>query len=593
MSRLLLALSLAIATLRGAVLGQGAVRDIAFSPDGERVAVARTTQVEIWDSTLHHLISTIPQKGNGLAWSPDGAKLAVQGVWTTLWDVPAGSKLTEWPSNNRAASISWSPSGERLVEAGNGSTLVYGVDGKLRTSQPKARLFEVAWSGVGNRVATLVDSGAEIWDPDSGKLIRTIAFNPGTFIATQNRFADLAWSPREPLLATCDAGNTIQIWNVDTGDLLATIKAGGTMHSQLSWSRDGERVALATDQSLIVWEGHSGKLVREIQSASRITLATFSPLLDHAIATNGAGQFEVWDLASNRSERVSSQRVESEYLAWSPQDLLLASWGSSGVVQIWDHSKGLVRSEFQAAIWGDRSVVWSSDGHWVAAASADGSISLHDVLVGNVTLTLRGARAPVFAISQSPDQTHLAAVAGGSLCVWDLSKPGPPLQFPIAGMQLAWSSAGTILVATMDNSLVEIDAATGKPTWSPTLETPPGRQQAPPVWISADGRAFIAGPRRTLWVRDSLSEAHEVGALPNGPETGFSWTADSGSVYWAQQMGAPGSLYTYDLRSGGKTSWMNLPLVPGHKSVAVSTDRRALAVGAPGIIMIVPGPRGR
>jgi WD40 repeat protein len=588
---LLAELFLGIATSRAAVLGQGFVRDIAFAPDGERVAVARTTHVEIWDSNLHRLMATIPQAGGGLAWSPDGAKLAIHGSWTTLWDVAKLSKLGEWPSHSGAESLSWSPAADRIIEATSGAAVVYGADGKLQRSRPKPRLFQVAWSGIGNRVAMLVDAGAEIWDPDSDKLIRTIAFPGAVTEVFEKRFANLAWSPREPLLATCNRMNTVQIWNGETGELLATMQGGGNMHSSLIWSRDGAQVALATDQSLIVWEARSGKLIREIHPALRVGLATFSPQLDRAIVSSVAGEFELWDLRSSTSQRVSAGNAETEYLAWSPQDLLLAAWGSSGIVQIWDHAKGVVRSQFHAAIWGDRSVVWSVDGRWIAAAADDGSISLHNALAGKTTLTLRGARAPVYAISLSPDGARLAAVAGGSLFVWELSKSRAPLQFPIPGMQLAWSSAGTILVGTIDNSLVEIDVATGKRVWSPKLETPAG-YQASPVWIAADGKSFIAGPQRTLWLRENLGEPREAGGIAGPREVSFSSPTGGGFVDWAEQLGFPGTLHTCDLRSG-QTSWMNLPSVAGPKSFAVSTDRRALAVGVGGVILFVSGPGGK
>ncbi len=110
----LVAFHLGVAVLRAAVLGQGYVRDIAIAPDGERIAVARTNQVEIWDSTLRRLIGTIPHTGR-LAWSPDASKLAMEGYWITVWDVRARSKLGEWVSGAGAETLSWSPSGDRIV----------------------------------------------------------------------------------------------------------------------------------------------------------------------------------------------------------------------------------------------------------------------------------------------------------------------------------------------------------------------------------------------------------------------------------------------------------------------------------------------
>jgi len=585
------------APLGAAALGQGYVRDIAFAPDGERVAVARPTLIEIWDSSLHHLITTVPLTAYSLAWSPDSSKLAIQDYWTTVWDVRGASRVSYWVNGCNGDWLSWSPAGDRIVEAGGCTKQIYGVDGKHQLPLlSQTRPSGVAWSPAGNYVALLLGNGVELWDPDSGKLLRSISFSGAVRYLYQKHPVGLAWSPREPLLATCDGLNSVQIWSEPAGDLLTTMQAAGDTHIKLAWSRDGKQVALATDQFLTVWEARSGKRLRELRSGLRIALASFSPTLDRAVAANNAGEFEVWDLASGKSERVNSRNAEWEHVAWSPQDLspqgrspqdsILASWGGSGVVQIWEPASGLLRAQFQAAVWGDRSVVWSSDGHWLAAAADDGSVSLHDPLAGDVIRTLHGARPPVYAISQSPDKTRLAAVAGGWLWVWDLSQTGPPRQWPIAGRQLAWGSDGTIMVVTMDDSAVEIDVATGKRTWSVNLETEAGRGWLTRVWLSADGHGFVGGQRQRVWLRDDFGTPRQTEVSLTGDPL-FSCTPDGRQACY---ISPSGSLAAYDLRSGQQRE-LALPRLSAQRSAAISGDGR-LASGARGIIIVTSTPAG-
>jgi WD40 repeat protein len=573
----------------GTVLGQGYVSAIAYAPDGEQVAIARPTMVEVWDANLRHLIKTVPHTGGALAWSPDSSKLAIQDYWTTIWDMRGPSKITQWVVDRHTESLSWAPSGDRLLEATRWGGEIRGLDGKAQFTIPNPRMFDVAWSGTGNYAAVLVDSGAEIWSTDSRTLQRTITVSGGISEVFQKRWAGLAWSPREPLLATCNSRHTVQTWDARTGDLLTTMEAGGNMHSKVAWSSDGERVALATDQFVIVWEARSGKRLREVRPSFRAILAAFSPSLDRAIVANGAGDFEIWDLASGKRERVPSHNAEFEYMAWSPQGTTLASWGGSGVIQIWDAVSGLLRSQFQAAVWDDRSVVWAADGSWLATAADDGSISLHDPLSGNVIRTLNGARPPVFAMSQSPEKTRLAALGGGSLWVWDLVQTGPPRQLAVAGRQFAWSSADTVLLATMEDSLVEVSVTTGKHTWSATPEHTEPRWDSL-LWLSVDGRAYVAGSMHELWMRDAPGGPGRKSELWAGNNAMVSCTPDPRygcGLFRSLQ----GHLTLYDLRSGEQRQ-IPLPWVSS-SAAAISADFRTIALGFRGVITIVDMPTGR
>jgi len=582
---LLAGISLGVASLCGQVLGGGYVADIAASPNGEYVAVARPTQVELWDPRLQHRLQSFPGAARAVEWSPDSSKLVIEGYTTWVWDVRAPALLSQWHVDHSTVSVSWAPTNDHLVQLSRWGAEIYDAAGKSVRTIPQTRLFQVAWSPTANYVAMLVDSGADIFDVTSGKKIRSINVSGAIREAYQNRWDGLAWSPREPLLATCDLSNTVQVWNVETGAMLASAPGGGSWHSKLAWSRDGEKIALATHQSLILWDAHSLRQLREIPAGVHIAAATFSSGLDRAIAASGAGEFEIWDLAAGASERVSSQNAEWDYLAWSPRDSLLASWGSNNTVQVWEPAKQVLRAKFQAAVWGAQSVSWSDDGRFVAAGADDGTVMLHDALTGDLTSTLRGARPPVFAISHSPDGKRLAALAGGSLWIWNLSDASPQRRWPLAGRRLVWTSAEKVLVVTMENALVELDVDTGTRTWTERVDAPAG-QNASYVWVSTDGRFYMLGANPTLWQRDGAGPPGPADKQPAGGPL-FSCTPDPG---YACRTG-PGGYVFRELSTGQE--WPFGRQVPA-RMAAVSPDRRSVALGFSGIILITTLPvRGR
>ena len=145
-------------------LGKGSISDVAYSPDGERLAVAssigiwiynahngaeidlltvRTSWVEsvafssdgftlysgsgdgtvrLWDAVTGAHKRTLKVSGDCVAISPDGRTLAVAGNWPTyairLWDVVSDThKQTLEGHMNRVTSIVFSPDGGTLASA--------------------------------------------------------------------------------------------------------------------------------------------------------------------------------------------------------------------------------------------------------------------------------------------------------------------------------------------------------------------------------------------------------------------------------------------------------------------------------------------
>ncbi len=124
----------ALATPHVQPSGAGAVRAMAWSPDGRRFAVLRGSagprhQVQIWDAAGRGLLHTLRLTGGPaakLAWAPDGRLIAVLArngavhVWNCRADTPA-HRLT-----GHARAMGWSPDGEHLAtaEGGTGGALI-------------------------------------------------------------------------------------------------------------------------------------------------------------------------------------------------------------------------------------------------------------------------------------------------------------------------------------------------------------------------------------------------------------------------------------------------------------------------------------
>jgi eukaryotic-like serine/threonine-protein kinase len=112
--------------------GLGSVSDLAFRPDGLRIAVTTSDSKEpkchLVEMESGKVVRTIPlQSASKVAWGPDGATLATAGddFKIELWDVPSGIKRARLEgSTNSGLRATFHPAGKLLASTG--------WDGRLR-----------------------------------------------------------------------------------------------------------------------------------------------------------------------------------------------------------------------------------------------------------------------------------------------------------------------------------------------------------------------------------------------------------------------------------------------------------------------------
>src|SRR5258708_2132509 len=109
----------------------GMVEDVAFSPDGQTLALAsRVGTVQLWDVGSGELVE--PLKGHSsavlaVAFSPDGRTLASGSVDQTvrLWNVATRRELMQLDSGSvelhQVPSLAFSPDGRQLLAGGGGA----------------------------------------------------------------------------------------------------------------------------------------------------------------------------------------------------------------------------------------------------------------------------------------------------------------------------------------------------------------------------------------------------------------------------------------------------------------------------------------
>ena len=106
-------------------LGKGSITQIAYSPNGEHLAVTGSIGIWLYDTTTYQEVALLTENMgpvSSVAFSPDG-KTIVSGSDdgnVRLWDVLTGKHIQTFTNNaNRVLSVAFSPDGNIVASGGD------------------------------------------------------------------------------------------------------------------------------------------------------------------------------------------------------------------------------------------------------------------------------------------------------------------------------------------------------------------------------------------------------------------------------------------------------------------------------------------
>jgi uncharacterized protein (TIGR03067 family) len=195
-----------------------AVRAVAFSPDGKRVAGACDDgSVLIRDAETGKVLMA-PGRGHGalaaVAFSPDGKLLAAGGADRSvrLWDVATGKEVRSFGGHAvKVTAVQFSPDGRTLLTAGGGtvylSEVATGTD-LLRVEAGREGAHAAAFSPNGKLIVAAGPEGQlRGWQAATGQ-------GPWSIEANKKGVNAVAFSPEGETLATAGADGEVRLWRV-------------------------------------------------------------------------------------------------------------------------------------------------------------------------------------------------------------------------------------------------------------------------------------------------------------------------------------------------------------------------------------------
>ncbi len=303
---------------------------VAFSGDGRRlVASSGGGSVTVWDPQTWTALRTINSHGppddprgtdvNVIDMTSDGSLIATGGGETVkVWNAETGEMVFTVRHDGGVREVAWSADGTLLASAtdyGDVATIVDRSGEEVATLREEPGFFfaELAFSPDGRLLASGADQ-VRIWDWERREVVRTIA----------TAAVDLAFDQTGARLVTGDPyDGSGSVWDVETGNELATLAGHEGPMWDVAFSADGSLIATAgTDGTVRLWNAESGVqtlLLRGHQGTVR--WVELSPD-GSKLASAGAGPVRIWaldlddliEIAHRNVQRVLSDAECRQYL---------------------------------------------------------------------------------------------------------------------------------------------------------------------------------------------------------------------------------------------------------------------------------------
>jgi WD40 repeat protein len=380
-------------------------QNLSFHPDGENIAISSKRSVEVWDLSEETLIQRISLAAaiENLVFSPDGRMIASGDADGNIYLLdPGDGSILLAPQKtyfepdpfgimiaNRVTNLAFSADGRLLAgtfyldkvihywQVSNGTPLetteIYAEVADLAYSPDGAFLAAATgWAPLQNTKGQVI-----IWQNEDGSILHSLEKDfQNTRLAFSPDGGTLAiWSQRkEPTESDEDTLRCIDLYQVSSGDLLATFKTTGERYktaNNLAFSPDNALLAIGySDGSVEVWDINAQELLYTLTHAPEEDDSSRLPSPPPTIGGPSP----------------------AAYVAFSPDGSLLATSGEDSIARLWRASDGVLLNALNPVLIESQELfelpdeepsvnclVFSPDGWSLITGMSDGSIRVWGV----------------------------------------------------------------------------------------------------------------------------------------------------------------------------------------------------------------------
>ena len=290
------------------------VECLAFSPDGQTLAVGQWTAVTLRDARTGEVRARLPEMNGSVksvAFRRDGTRVAAGAASKDLkLFAPSGSALASLDGHRGpVAAVAFAPDGKTLVSSGaNINPYDFVAELKLWDAETgkavgelggiKSPVFALTFLPDGTLVTGSYDGTVQVWDV-AGRAART------SFDAKVGNITALALSADGKTLAAGGTGDGLTLWDTATWKEKAKLRGHGVRVTGLAFAPGGALASSSEDRTAILWDVAAGKETRTLSGHKGLALCVAYGADDATLVTGASdGVVRFWDAATG-AERLA------------------------------------------------------------------------------------------------------------------------------------------------------------------------------------------------------------------------------------------------------------------------------------------------
>jgi WD40 repeat protein len=458
-----------------------------------------------------HFLFNAERVRNALSISPDGRRLAsIAGDAVALWDAKTGDLVKEFDESESGGIVSFQPDGKGVIifrrETMERRSLEGGAPRIIGETAPFCRPV-FAPNGKWFAASVPNESAGEIIVYDAQSLRKTATLSVGASVIGEApnglRMLSAGFSIDGTRLAVPAADGSIAIWDVNARKVVQSLKSAAEKRRPeeadcryLLFSHDGRQLFAGTAAGTIRrWHIVASKELAPLRS-HRVAVRSLHLIRGDTqlVSTDADGMIRRWDVAAGREIEPPDSYSGALHAQLSPRGDSALLLDSAGRMDIWDLSKGRLRTPIRApgdlamdTPWVEPHFGFTPDGKRVFLAEKNGKISIYDAgngqpagslalpgYINRPTVDLRfcisSPDGQAFVVNRGPRRLRLIRASDGNV-IWETPDVSPRgLCFtPV----IAADGKGILLgVTTLEDKpytelrgkleLVRLDPATGK-----------------------------------------------------------------------------------------------------------------------------------
>ena len=451
-----------------------------FSPNGNILAFGSFDgSVDLYQSNgtlITRFVGLKTSEIRGLSFSPDGKRIASAGKGKSvrIWDIHTGKLISKFYAHqDDIFRVNFHPDGKRLLTGSkDGTVKLWDSDRsvELLTLNPKnvgnkspdkeaGFIQDTSFSPDGNLIVTAKNRTIALWDLQGNLLASAIAHDQELY--------SVKFHPDGQQLLTSGRDETVKLWQIRDQNrqiqLVRALKGTSTDVLSLNFSADGDRIALASQDSSIQILNSDGTLEMRLGGhTDGIFDVNFSPDGQYLLSASKDRTVRLWDLKATLLNTLYGHASSIWSVAFSPDGKMFASGSVDKTVRLWN-ADGTYRQELKGHEDTVYGVSFNHDGTKLVTASDDQTVKIWNSATGKLLHSLNIHGAKLIYATFSPDQKILATLGWDQkikLWQWNNSD-NPELLHSLEGhtgtvWSIAFSPDSQSLASTSNDQTVKI-----------------------------------------------------------------------------------------------------------------------------------------